>query len=333
MMDGGQVDHGFALTGPALDIVMPMHLCLSNTGHITACGPTLAKLFPGQTLIGARFFELFELRRPSCVTTLERLRETAGQRLYLSFRSQTGTPFRGVATPLADGRGILVNLSFGIGIIDAVRDHGLTDADFAATDLAVELLYVVEAKSAVMDELRQLNLRLQGAKNMAEELALTDTLTGLRNRRALDLMLERVLGAGVPFALIHLDLDFFKAVNDTLGHAAGDFVLREVARVLSEETRAGDTVARVGGDEFVLVLPNLSDPVRLSQIAARIIAKLGEPMMFDGRSCKISGSIGMTLSRLYPKPDIEQMLADTDAALYASKRAGRGVAMLHGKAD
>ncbi|WP_332250919.1 diguanylate cyclase domain-containing protein [Rhodobacter ferrooxidans] len=318
-----------SMTTQALDRLMPMHLCLSATGHIFACGPTLRKLVPDGRLIGRGFFDLFEIRRPGGIASVQDLHRRAGNRLYLSLRGPGGQAFRGIAIPLADGLGILLNLSFGIEIIDAVRHHALTDADFAATDLAVELLYLVEAKSAVMEELRQLNLRLHGAKAAAEEQALTDMLTGLRNRRALDHALVQTIERDIPFGLMHIDLDFFKTVNDTLGHAAGDHVLRQVARVLVDETRTGDTVARVGGDEFTVLLPRQTDPARLLTIANRIIAKLKQPMDFEGNPCRISASIGMTISTLYPTPTPEQMVSDADLALYAGKHAGRGVARMH----
>jgi GGDEF domain-containing protein len=138
---------------------------------------------------------------------------------------------------------------------EAVRRYGLTVADFAATDLTIEMLYLVEAKSAVMEELRHLNLRLHGAKAAAEEQALSDTLTGLCNRRALDLGLGALVQQGQTFGLMHLDLDYFKQVNDTHGHAAGDAVLRQVALVLREETRASDLVARVGGTSLCWCFP------------------------------------------------------------------------------
>jgi diguanylate cyclase (GGDEF)-like protein len=327
-MDGSPIDTDISLDLAAIDQLMPMHLCLAPDGSIVSVGSTLAKLFPAMPLMANSLFDLFEVRRPGGISDMAALVAHAGERLYLGLRDSPLPAMRGIALPRAKGQGLLLNLSFGIGVIDAVRHHALTDADFAPTDLTVELMYLVEAKSAVMDELRNLNLRLQGAKVAAEEQAMTDTLTGLRNRRALDQDLASLARQPAPFCLMHIDLDYFKAVNDTLGHAAGDHVLREVAKVLCAETRHGDTVARVGGDEFVVVLPLLADEVLLRQIAVRIIARLNVPMEFEGQVCRIAASIGMTLSTLYPKVDPQQMVGDADQALYASKRAGRARATL-----
>lgn len=317
----------FGLHAAALDRLMPLYLVVAADGIVTGAGVTLAKLFPDAPLIGRSLFDVFALRRIGAITTMDGLRARLAQPLSLA-RHDGGASLRGIALPMAAGDGLLMNLSFGIGVVDAVRDFALTDADFAPTDLAIELLYVVEAKSVVMGELARLNLGLKGAKSVAEARALTDTLTGLGNRRALDEALVRILERGRPFALLHLDLDFFKAVNDTHGHAAGDHVLASVADVLRTATRDGDIVTRVGGDEFVLVLPNPPTGDTLMRIAARIIAGLEVPIAFEGKACRISGSIGIALSSAFDPGDLERMQAATDAALYASKRAGRGRATL-----
>jgi len=309
-----------------IDTLMPMHLEIDRGGDIVRAGPTLRKLYQGQNqgqMIGQNFWQVFDLRKPRGLDTVDRLLDCIGCRAQLGMRSLGGHDLRGTIQPVPHGGGIFMNLGFGISVVDAVAKYQLTSGDFAATDLTIELLYLVEAKSAVLEESRQLNQRLQGAKIAAEEQAFTDTLTGLKNRRAMDHVLARLINCGRCFALMHLDLDFFKDVNDTLGHAAGDHVLQAVAQVLVAETRDEDTIARVGGDEFVVILPGTIDPKRLARIAKRIIAKLEEPVIFEGNRCRVSGSIGITTSNLYAVADADRMLADADTALYASKHKGR----------
>ncbi len=326
MMDGNTHTDPALVGEVDLGRLMPMFLWVAPTGHIRAVGPTLAKLC-GVSLVGLRFLDVFEIRKPEPARSMGGVRRMAGHRLHLVLRKPPHTGLRGLAVPLQDGQGMIVNLSFGIAAAEAVRDHALTNADFAPTDLTVELLYLTEVKAAVMEELAALNTRLQAAQRAAEQQALTDALTGLANRRALDNALGRALDAakrgGKGFALLHLDLDFFKAVNDTLGHAAGDLVLTHVAAVLRGATRKQDTVARVGGDEFVMILPGPVDDAMITRTARRIIAELEMPVVFDGAPCRISGSIGATLSTLYERPDADLMLSNADTALYVSKRRGR----------
>jgi len=323
MMDGGTQPDSLSIDPAAVGFLMPMHLVVSPTGHIRSVGPTMMKVCRDARVIGQRFLELFELRRPRNVVTMAELVQGGAVRLSLALRMPPKTSFKGIAVPLGPGQGMLINLSFGIALGDAVRDHHLSDSDFAPTDLTVEMLYLSEAKTVVLDELHRLNQRLQGARKVAETLALTDAVTGLSNRRAMGIALDRMARTGTPFSVMTIDLDFFKQVNDTLGHAAGDFVLYQVARILCAATRGSDTAARIGGDEFVLIFPNLTDEFMLCSIAHRILSRLEEPMSFDGNPCRISASIGTTMSTQYAKADPEQMLNDADRALYASKRRGR----------
>lgn len=311
-----------------MDTLCPMHVMLDETGHVRHAGPTMRKLC-GAGVIGARFTELFELKRPRSDGSMSALLAHAGAKLHLQTRSGLRTDLKGILVPLpADGSlgprgGAMVNLSFGISVVDAVRDYALTSSDFAATDLTIEMLYLMEAKTAAMEASRTLNLRLKGAMIAAEEKAYTDTLTGLKNRRALDYLLCRVIEAEQDFALVHMDLDFFKAVNDTLGHAAGDHVLREVSQMMVEETRGEDIVARVGGDEFVLILSRLIAPERVHDICERLIARMREPIPFGDHLCRISASAGSVLSSDYAHPDMERMMDEADIALYAAKSRGR----------
>lgn len=316
------------LAAEALDRLMPMHLLVDSEGIIVHAGPTVAKIHPGQVLEGKAFFDVFVARRPNHTDDLEKICVLAGGKFTLRMRDAERTPLIATGVCLSDG-GVLVNLSFGIAVVDAVARFALAGSDFAATDLTLELLYLVEANSAAMAESRNLNERLHGAKIEAEAEALSDTLTGLRNRRALDQILPRLIARGAPFTLLHLDLDFFKQVNDTLGHAAGDLVLREVAQILMAETRDDDVVARVGGDEFVLIFNGLTDGRRLGTIAGRLIRRLEEPIPYGAQAARISASIGISVSTSYDAPETARMMQDADEALYASKARGRACFTFH----
>ncbi len=157
-------------------------------------------------------------------------------------------------------------------------------------------------------------------------LAQHDVLTGLPNR---SLLMERISEArvnalrGVNFALLFLDLDRFKAVNDTLGHSVGDELLRGVASRLLAEAREGDTVARLGGDEFVILQTNLASPDTAAVLAGRIIDAVGAPYAIAGQEVVIGVSIGIDIgTRDHASP--EELLKNADMALYISKGEGRG---------
>ena len=313
-----------------LDVLCPMHLVLNRTGHIIHAGPTMRKVLGPKGGIGQRFLEVFEVRRPRAMSSIAALPLSESQKLRLKLRRQPQTALKGILVQSGvDMDRYIVNLSFGISILDAVRDFGLTNADFAATDLAIEMLYLVEAKTAAMEASYRLNTRLQGARIAAEEQAYTDTLTGLKNRRALDMVLTRLLDRRASFAVMQIDLDYFKAVNDTLGHAAGDHVLQNVARIMVDETRNDDLVARVGGDEFTVVLVDVRNEEVLRRVGRRIIERLEEPMPFQGNTCRISASIGTVWIQTGDTPSMQKLLEDADVALYASKHAGRATQTLY----
>lgn len=312
--------------------LLPMHAMVDDEGDFVTCGPTLRKVIGPERRFDAAFEVIGAGEQPPEAFILDKAR--TGERILLRVKSRRGTTLRGHAVSMGR-QGLLLNLSFGIGIIEAIRDYQLTDADFTPTDQVMELLFLHEANRAITAELSRFNMRLFEARETAEAQAFTDPLTGLYNRRGLELALNVALtahGGQRPddgFGLLHLDLDRFKEVNDRLGHAAGDQMLQHVAEALRSETRQDDNLARIGGDEFVILLAGRQVAERMVALGNRIIARIEQPLVIDGVECSVSASIGATMTDFYPDSELGQMQADADAALYRAKRAGRGCVRLH----
>ncbi|WP_432565398.1 diguanylate cyclase domain-containing protein [Kineococcus sp. SYSU DK003] len=149
--------------------------------------------------------------------------------------------------------------------------------------------------------------------------ALVDPLTGLPNRRAFTAHLDRAVDRDAAIAVLFVDLDGFKAVNDTLGHGAGDELLAETARRLVRAAGAEGFAARLGGDEFAVVLPDLF-PGAADDTAEAVVAALHEPFLLAAGPATISASVGITASE--PGDDADTLLSRADAAMYVAKRAG-----------
>ena len=165
-----------------------------------------------------------------------------------------------------------------------------------------------------------------------EHLSQHDSLTGLANRLQLQHYLARKLAQSrTPLTLLSLDLDRFKPVNDSLGHAAGDRVLQEIARRLQASLRPGGLVARLGGDEFIVVLLGHLDVATVDQICARLVNAIGRPILLEEQSVSVGTSIGIAQA-----PDqatqVEDLLRLADIALYQAKAAGRNGWCFHAPA-
>lgn len=172
---------------------------------------------------------------------------------------------------------------------------------------------------------------LEIAKAQLEYDSRHDALTGLANRRLLDEtteQLSKTLVQGHTYAVLHLDLDHFKKVNDTFGHAAGDAVLISVANDLRGIVGESGLVCRIGGDEFAVLYQTAPQDTVLTEVCQNIVSALGRPIPFETHSCHIGVSIGCAIGR-GPTPNVSRIFINADAALYAAKQAGRNCFRLH----
>jgi len=177
---------------------------------------------------------------------------------------------------------------------------------------------------------RRLALALgnEDRENALLQQAYYDSLTGLPNRQLFKDRLQQEVArcrrTSSSVALLFIDLDRFKTVNDSLGHSAGDELLQIAAQRLAGTIRDGDTLARLGGDEFTLIAPGAT-AATAGMLAARMLECLKQPAMIAGMPCVVEASIGITLSS--PEADAEKLIRNADTAMYRAKAAGRGVAV------
>ena len=168
--------------------------------------------------------------------------------------------------------------------------------------------------------------QLSNSTSILAEIANNDALTGLPNRRLLEdrmsQALKSVQRAESIAAVLFLDLDLFKSVNDTHGHVVGDQVLKMVAQRLTNLLRAEDTVARIGGDEFVVLLQNLTDEQQVKITADKILNVLAAPYVLDKQKILLGASVGIAM---FPPHGAEpnDLISHADIAMYAAKRQGR----------
>ena len=172
----------------------------------------------------------------------------------------------------------------------------------------------------------------KAAEDKIALLARTDPLTGLANRTTFGERLRQlfvgVKRGGAPFGLLYLDLDHFKDINDTLGHPAGDSLLKEVAERLKQSLRENDLVARLGGDEFAILQTDMGEPAAAAALAAKVIAAVSEPYQIGGSELRVTVSVGISpYTPTTEGPDA--MLSQADLALYRSKEEGRNCYHFH----
>ncbi|ESW91803.1 diguanylate phosphodiesterase [Mesorhizobium sp. LSJC269B00] len=230
-------------------------------------------------------------------------------------------PLGSAAIPLIDKQGVI------LGYIAWDQERpGLTLVGKASPALALAALVAASVLAFLLRRLRRASSALQTSQAQAQYLAFHDTLTGLPNRALFEDRLRRALltsGNESKVALLYLDLDRFKHVNDTLGHPAGDELVRQTAARLHHTVRDVDTVARLGGDEFAVILIDVRDVRNAEDISERVLQKLQEPFKLMDDQVFISASIGIALST-GPDADADDLLRKADIALYEAKKNGRG---------
>ena len=219
------------------------------------------------------------------------------------------------------------------GTLRHVRSIAALYREPGTPDRVVGVNWDVTADVMLNEELRRAtqltearNHELEVARVRIEHNALHDSLTGLPNRRYLDEMLNRHADTGYgdsgSMALLHIDLDRFKQINDTLGHAAGDAMLIHASAVLRDNCSSGDFVARIGGDEFVVLTTASQGDIYLGNLAERIVAQMRQPVTYEGHECRFGVSIGIAADRAAPL-DAKRLLINADIALYRAKARGR----------
>ncbi len=235
----------------------------------------------------------------------------------------------GAVTPLPMG---FISLALGVGLILALV---LVRQVITLSENQKLNLQLKDQAVSLESINRELNIEMAERVRIQEKLAfdvLHDQITGLANRR---LFLDRLGQAikrskrhsGVSFAVLFMDLDQFKVVNDSLGHACGDQLLVSVGKRLEQGLRSGDTVARFGGDEFAILLDDLEDEESASVIAEKVRERIGQPFHIKDRDLHITASIGI-VTDLSKYEYAEDLLRDVDLAMYQAKARGKARSML-----
>jgi diguanylate cyclase (GGDEF)-like protein/PAS domain S-box-containing protein len=216
-----------------------------------------------------------------------------------------------------------LHCAFGFPILSGAQPMGVIE--FFSRNIEQPDLALLQVVRAIGSQIGQFIQRKQ-AEERVRHLAHYDELTGLPNRSMFNQQLARSLAQArrhaKPLAILFVDLDRFKNINDTLGHDAGDRVLKEVADRLRECLRESDTVGRLGGDEFVVLIEELPEPVQVAAVAQKILAAVAKPFILDAQEFHITASIGIST---YPadSEDMQSLLKNADISMYRAKEQGK----------
>ncbi len=273
---------------------------ITPDGRITSWNPGAERLYgwPADDVLGRHVAVLISGEEPPADLTALAGSDTSVERRH---RRRDGTEFDALVT------------------FSAIRGDDGTVTGVAA--IARDITGRKRAEAAARDAARQLE---EQAGELAR-MALHDPLTGLANRALMQDRLEHALADRRVrrHAVLLLDLDDFKAVNDECGHEAGDAVLTAVARRLESSVRPADTVARLGGDEFVVLMEDVEGRRDVVHVAERLLGALQEPVAFGDERFTVGGSVGVTLTDAADRRGMDALLRDADLAMYVAKAGGK----------
>jgi two-component system cell cycle response regulator len=262
---------------------------------------------------GDEALQLFKEHRPGVVITDWMLPDSSGPELCERIRAESSDSYTYIIllTSMTEKEDIVKGLTAGADdYLTKPFDRGELLARIGVGRRTIELHREIDAKNKLL-----------------EEMAHTDPLTSLPNRRAIEEWANRQLkGAarhGYSLWVVHVDLDSFKNINDSYGHDAGDQVLRGIAGILKEHTRASDISGRMGGDEFLLVVSHVEEKY-IQPTAERLRNQIAlQKFCFSGKNCSVTASIGVCGFVGTEPPEFLKLVRQADKALYAAKRAGR----------
>ena len=310
----------------------PFAFVVDESRRIIAAGELLRRICPeveAQPLVD----ECFSASNYDLGRELSQLAAESGQLLILNrIRQGVVPPLRGQWMSISEHSLMFIGwpwvTSFG-----QLGAMGIKLSEIPPHNPLAEMLMLLQTNRSAMDDAHELAQALRQRRQELEEVnkelahrAFHDALTGLPNRLMLrDRLSQAIVRAqrnGTVLAVLFIDLDRFKAINDTLGHRIGDGVLHSVARRIESQLRKSDTVAREGGDEFLVLLEEVGSAQNAARVAAKLLHSLGQPHDIEGHSLHCSGSIGVAM---YPDDgqSADELIKHADAAMFDSKGEGR----------
>jgi diguanylate cyclase (GGDEF)-like protein len=261
--------------------------------------------------------------------TPDEARSAIGTNALITFHREASTTQSILYLPLFKENDIV-----GVMTVQSTRDHAYSEDIIEMLKAVASFTAIAVENARIMIRLNELNETISGEKEEVEKAALAsswlaehDTLTGLANRR----FLERILDENIRLAALEdnniavffIDIDDFKKVNDEYGHDTGDRVLMAVAARLLTVFREGDYIARVGGDEFVVVTPGVRDIRSIASMADKVVASFNEPVAIAERQISVSMSVGLALFPEHGRSS-QELIRRADEAMYLIKRTGKG---------